>query len=299
MFRFAHISDLHLPPPSTPRVRSLQFKQILAFWSWTMKRKYLHRYHVIEAGLRALCDFAPDHLCLTGDLVNLALPEEIDQATGWLRAVETLGMTCTLVPGNHDALVRPAVAHFMKAWAPWMGMGGGGPAKFPYVMHRGPAAFIGLSSAVPTAPGMAWGEVDRDQVEALEPLLKQAAAEKRFRVLLIHHPPALQNDSPRRRLRRSGPLLDLLERQGVELILHGHLPRATRTTLAGPNGGIPVCGAGSFSLGQQPNTGHFFGFGLQPEGSQLRLSVDRFKYEPATDAFVEVAADPASTTKHP
>jgi 3',5'-cyclic AMP phosphodiesterase CpdA len=291
MFRFAHISDLHLPPPCAPRVRTLQFKQILAFLSWTMRRKYLHRYHVIEVGLRALRDFAPDHICLTGDLVNLALPEEIEQATEWLRALGTLGMTCTLVPGNHDALVRPAVAHFTKAWAPWMGMDGGGPATFPYVVYRGPAAFIGLSSALPTPPGMAWGEVNRDQVEALEPLLKRAAAEKRFRVLLIHHPPAPQNDSPRRRLRRSGPLLDLLKRQGAELILHGHLQKSTQMTLPGPNGGIPVYGAGSFSLGRRPTTGHFFGFCLEDEGSELQWSVHQFEYQPMNDAFSRIPMD--------
>ena len=257
-----------------------------------MRRQHLHHYHVVEAGLRALCGFAPDHICLTGDLVNLALPEEIEQATGWLRALETPGMTCTLVPGNHDALVRRTVAHYTNAWAPWMGADGG-PAAFPYVVRRGPAAFIGLSIALPTPPGMAWGEVDRAQVEALEPLLKRAAAEKRFRVLLLHHPPALQDDSPRRGLRRSAPLMDLLERQGAELVLHGHLHKPTQSTLPGPNGGIPVYGAGSFSLsrGQRAHNGHFFGFCLEDEGPEFQLSVHQFKYQPTDNAFTSVSKD--------
>ena len=47
---------------------------------------------------------SPDHLAVTGDLVNLALDAEIEMARYWL---ETLGSPhdVSVVPGNHDAYV--------------------------------------------------------------------------------------------------------------------------------------------------------------------------------------------------
>jgi hypothetical protein len=81
------------------------------------------------------------------------------------------------------------------------------------------------------------------------------------------------------------------------LILHGHLQKVTQTTLPGPNGGIPVFGAGSFSLANRPNTGHFFGFCLQGEGPELPLSVHQFRYQPTVDAFTKVSMNPVLVPK--
>ena len=62
---------------------------------------------------------APDHLAITGDLVNLALDGEIEMAKHWL---ETLGPPhdVSVVPGNHDAYVPGAFDKVCRAWAPWM-----------------------------------------------------------------------------------------------------------------------------------------------------------------------------------
>ena len=74
---------------------------------------------------------------------------------------------------------------------------------FPFLRRRGPLALIGVSSAVPTPPLMATGWLGRAQLDALERMLAQLAAEHAFRVLLVHHP--LRSDSRAKRLTDSQP----------------------------------------------------------------------------------------------
>ena len=56
----------------------------------------------------------PDHLAVTGDLVNLALDAELELARLWL---ETLGRPedVSVVPGNHDAYVPGAFDKVCRA----------------------------------------------------------------------------------------------------------------------------------------------------------------------------------------
>jgi len=92
--------------------------------------------------------------------------------------------------------------------------------SFPFLRRRGPLALIGVSSAVPTPPMMATGRLGRAQLDALDRILAQLSAEAAFRVLLVHHP--LHSDSRIKRLTDSRALRALLQRRGVELVLHGH-----------------------------------------------------------------------------
>ena len=99
----------------------------------------------------------PDHIAVTGDLANIALPEEFTRGRHWL---DRLGSPkdVTLVPGNHDVYVRGAEALAQHAWGD-ICAATTAPAGFPFVRRRGPLALIGLSTAVPTAPFMATGRL--------------------------------------------------------------------------------------------------------------------------------------------
>ena len=57
----------------------------------------------------------PDHIAVTGDLVNLALDDEVEAARGWLETVGPPDLV-SVVPGNHDAYVPGALARVRKAW---------------------------------------------------------------------------------------------------------------------------------------------------------------------------------------
>jgi 3',5'-cyclic AMP phosphodiesterase CpdA len=185
----------------------------------------------------------PDHIAVTGDLVNLSLPDEYNRARGWL---QTLGSSAdvTLVPGNHDVYVRSVVPSPSTYWGDYM-RGDDGRDGFPFLRRRNNIALIGLSTAVPTAPLMATGRLGKRQLARLLELLDQTRG--MFRIVLIHHPAITP---PKRRLRRlidATDLRDVLADKGAELLLHGHDHRRALIWLDGPKTKIPAVGVPSAS----------------------------------------------------
>lgn len=248
-FVLAHLSDPHLGPMPQPRLRELAGKRAIGYFNWRRKRHAIHRRDVLGELVADMHAQRPDHVAITGDLVNIALPLEFAAARAWLQSVGE-PQDVSLVPGNHDAYVRGIRDHFPRAWADYLhgdGAAQTSEAAFPYLRRRGPMALIGVSTAVPTAPFMATGRLGRAQRDALEQMLQRLAAEKLFRVLLIHHPPVTSKGRWAARLRDSDELLDVLARHGVDLILHGHDHRHATIWLTGPHGRIPALGVPSAS----------------------------------------------------
>jgi 3',5'-cyclic AMP phosphodiesterase CpdA len=244
-FTLAHLSDPHLPPLPAARLRDLAGKRALGYLNWTRNRHKYHRRDVLDALVADLREQRPDHIAVTGDLVNLALDAEFAPAQAWLRSVGT-PFEVTVIPGNHDAYVRATRHRFAATFGDYLRDDAEGEAAtFPFVRRRGPIALIGVSSAVPTLPLMATGKLGRAQLHALDRLLAQLSAERAFRVLLVHHP--LKSDSRVKRLTDSTALRALLRRHGVELILHGHDHIHSTMWFDGPGGKIPSVGVPSAS----------------------------------------------------
>ena len=248
-FVLAHLSDPHLGPLPQPRLSELAGKRAIGYLNWQRKRHMIHRRDVLGDLVADLHAQRPDHIAVTGDLVNIALPLEFIEARHWLESVGTPEQV-SLVPGNHDAYVRGIRDHFPRIWADYMRADDAAPgreATFPYLRRRGPLALIGVSTAIPTAPFMATGRLGHRQRDDLERLLPGLAAEKLFRVLLIHHPPKTSPGRWTARLHDSDELLGVVARHGVELVLHGHDHRHATVWLDGPNGRIPAIGVPSAS----------------------------------------------------
>jgi len=247
-FTLAHLSDPHLPPLPRPRPLELAGKRALGYLNWTRNRHRYQRREVVDALMSDLSAQVPDHIAVTGDLVNLALEAEFAPARAWL---ESLGPPerVTVVPGNHDAYVRATAHRFAESWGSYLAGDGAsdqGGDIFPALRRRGPLALIGVSSGVPTPPLMATGWLGRSQMDALESMLAALASEQVFRVLLIHHP--LRSSARAKRLTDSAGLLALLKQYGVELVLHGHDHVHSTIWVEGPNGSsIPVVGVPSAS----------------------------------------------------
>jgi 3',5'-cyclic AMP phosphodiesterase CpdA len=197
-----------------------------------------------EALLADLAAHGPDHVAVTGDLTNLALPGEFAAARDWLARLGPSARV-TAIPGNHDATVPVPWDDGVGLWRPWMAgdAAGGSAARFPFLRRRGPVALVGLSSAVPTPPGSAGGWLGAEQLARVPPLLEAAGREGLFRVVLIHHPPLRGRGGWRRALRDRDALRGVLARFGAELVLHGHHHAALKAELEGPTGPIPVLGA--------------------------------------------------------
>ncbi|MFT4251581.1 MAG: metallophosphoesterase [Caulobacter sp.] len=245
IFRLAHLSDPHLPPPPGAfRLRDVASKRLLSRIAWRRKRK-VHRPEVLAALIADLRAHAPDHVAITGDLTNFASETEVAAATAWL---ESLGPaeTITVSPGNHDALVGESAQARFAPWTAWLG--DDEEVAFPQVRLRGPLALFNLCSAVPTAPHLATGRLGPEQLEKLDALLAAPAYADRFKVVLLHHPPNAGAVSSRKSLDDQAELRAVLARRGADLVLHGHAHESLTASLPGPDGGsIPVLGVPSAS----------------------------------------------------
>jgi 3',5'-cyclic AMP phosphodiesterase CpdA len=264
-FTLAHLSDPHLAPLPAPRLGELAGKRAFGYLNWTRNRKRFHRRDVLDAVVSDMQEQGPDHIAVTGDLVNLALEAEFAPARAWLESVGPPDRV-TVIPGNHDAYVRATRHRFAEVFGSYLdndeARAGGAP--FPSLRRRGPLALVSVSSAVPTPPLMATGWLGRGQLDALERMLERLAAEQVFRVLLIHHP--LRSDARAKRLTDAPGLRALLRRHGVELVLHGHDHLHSIIWVDGPNGRIPAIGVPSASA---------LAHGLHPAAAYNLFSIER------------------------
>lgn len=245
----AHLSDPHLAPLPEPSVRELIGKRVLGYLNWTRNRHTFHIRETLDALIADVKAQQPDHIAITGDFVNISLDAEFKQALAWLHSVGTPEHV-SVIPGNHDAYVAAMRDRFAKEFTDYLrsdNAASGSAVTFPYVQRRGPLALIGLSTAVPTAPFMATGKLGAWQLEALEQILANISPAEAFRVLLVHHP--LDTDRKRwhKRLTDAAELKAVLQRRGVDLVLHGHDHRHATFWVDGARSRIPIVGVPSAS----------------------------------------------------
>jgi 3',5'-cyclic AMP phosphodiesterase CpdA len=244
MFTLAHLSDPHLAPLPAPRWQELVNKRVTGYINWLRRRRFIHDRAVLDKIVADLKRQAVDHIAVTGDIANIALEEEFVRGRKWLQDLGSL-QDVSFVPGNHDAYVRQCV-RFAPQWAPYMS-GDGGRAGFPYLRRREPLALVGLSTAVPTAWGMATGWLGSAQCTRLGEILAALEREKVFRVVLIHHPPVSQAKWYKL-LTDAAQFLRVIAAHGAELVLHGHDHLHMINWLSGPNGTrVPAVGVPSAS----------------------------------------------------
>jgi 3',5'-cyclic AMP phosphodiesterase CpdA len=245
VFTLAHLSDPHLAPLPEPRWSELIGKRGTGYVNWWRWRRFIHDRAVLDKIVADLKQQAPDQIAVTGDLNNIALPEEFTRGRLWL---DRLGSPkdVTFVPGNHDIYVRGAEVLAQHAWGAHM-CNDDGQAGFPFVRRRGPLALIGLSTGVPTAPLMATGRFGEAQLTRLGETLAALAGEKVFRVVLIHHPPVTEAKRHKLLSDRADFMRELAA-HGAELVLHGHDHLHMLNWLNGPNGTrVPAVGVPSAS----------------------------------------------------
>jgi 3',5'-cyclic AMP phosphodiesterase CpdA len=244
--------------PALAGWRPLASKRILGYLSYQLRRKSVHRQSVLAALVADLHHQAPDHIAITGDLTNIALPEEFSAAARWLHdlgAPETL----SVVPGNHDALVAMPWQPSLGRWTAFMSDPAAllqDPSGFPFVRKRGRIALIGVSSAAPSPPFHATGRVGADQLARLARRLERPDTPSTFRVVLFHHPPIAGMMTHRKRLIDQAAFRAVIEKAGAELILHGHHHLFSRDALPTPHGMAPVIGVPSGSARRRPGHQH-------------------------------------------
>ena len=222
--RIVHLSDPHLS--SLDGVMARRFlggKRFLGALSWRRRSQ-----HHLRATLDCLTNHVekkePDVIVVTGDLVQIGLASEIDQAAQWLDSLSKIAKV-VLVPGNHDFYQADSVAYACESWAQYLWPDGNKRSTFPSVIRVGNTTIIGLSSAQPEPFWSARGMVDERQLNELEKILQDSTGS--MRCVLIHHPPIEGRCAGRKALRNSKALQEVLDRGRAEFVLHGHVHRNT------------------------------------------------------------------------
>lgn len=277
MFYLAHISDVHLAPLPQPSLFELCGKRLTGYLNWQKKRKNQMATNVLEILMDSLKEMNPDHLVISGDLVNLALDKEFEQARHWLlNQGEPQNISLTF--GNHDAYVHGAFQKACTLFKPWIE--GDTPQKkaFPYMRIRKNIAIISASSAIATPPFQAFGYFGKRQAQALSQLLNEAAMRKLFRVVIIHHPPFHHATFWHKKLWGIERFLDVIKHHGCELVLHGHTHLPTLKTIQGAAGKIPIVGVSSASqaFGEKQPPAGFNLFAIDGESSQWHCQLQRY-----------------------
>lgn len=241
----AHLSDAHIGPLPQPRRHELVGKRLTGYLNWTRARVHAHDMSLLAALVADMKAQRPDHIAMTGDILNIGLKAEYPLARAWL---ETLGapQEVSFVPGNHDAYVKRTLPDLAASFAPWT-KGDRGETTYPYLRLRGNVALVGLSSGVPTPPFIASGRLGRGQCEAAAKLLAEAGRAGHVRVVMIHHPPQRGGAAFGRALTDAEDFEAVIRRVGAELILHGHNHRQMISHMEGPDRPVPVVGVASAS----------------------------------------------------
>ncbi len=256
MFRIAHLSDLHVLSPAGVEWRKILFnKRITGYANLVLRRGRVYRHEYLLAVLEAAARCA-DHVVVTGDITNLGLESEYDEAR---RLIDSIARTTevTVVPGNHDIYLasiqreRRFPKYFgtllvsdLPEYAVQLPAG-----PYPCVKLRGPAAIIALSSAVPRPPFVSSGNVGDLQLVALEKILAHPEVAWRTPVIVIHHPPV---DRRMRLAQLRDGLVDAASLRSSlgplprGLVLFGHLHARVRCKLRTASGALDVvCASGA------------------------------------------------------
>ena len=291
MIRIAHVSDLHVLSGTGAQWRHIIFnKRLTGYANLILRRGRVHRREYLLAVLSAAVAQA-DHLVVTGDITNLSLEHEYQEARALLdEAAQRTEVT--VVPGNHDIYLpsthrRRRFPHhfdqFLQSDLPQLARDL--PAgRFPCVKLRGRLAIIALSSGVPRPPFIAAGYVGHAQLEAFEAVLAHPEVQRRTPIVLIHHPPV--DTRPRIAQLRDGlvdaaALRSSLARLSRGLVLFGHLHVRVRCELPTLSGKLDVIGASGAAL-DHPASSVRAGFNLYEFDDDRLASVEAHVVDPQT-----------------
>ncbi len=300
MIRIAHVSDLHVLSRTGAQWRRIIFnKRLTGYANLILRCGRVHRRDYLLAVLSAAVARA-DHLVVTGDITNLSLEHEYEEARALLDEASRR-TEVTVVPGNHDIYLpsthrRRRFPHhfnrFLQSDLPELARDL--PAgRFPCVKLHGRVAIIALSSGVPRPPFIAAGYVGHAQLEAIEAVLAHPEVRKRTSIVLIHHPPV--DTRPRIAQLRDGlvdaaALRSSLARLPRGLVLFGHLHVRVRCGLPTSSGKLDVIGASGAAL-DSPDMSVRAGFNLYEFDDGSLASVEAHVFDPQTGGLQAAAID--------
>lgn len=297
-FTIAQLSDPHLSSLDKVRIGDLLSKRVLGYLSWRFNRRAKYRPEILVELVRDLKSQQPDHTVVTGDLTHIGLPHECQEVKNWLGDLGSPSEV-TIIPGNHDAYVMTDWDDTLGLWASYMNSDVTGDlgycereACFPSLRIRGSVAFIGLSTATPSAPFFATGSIGSSQLQALERILVKTGDRGFFRVILLHHPPIPGTVRWQKRLTDHAFFRSVVGRCGAELVLHGHGHRTSIRQMVTQGRVVPTIGVPAASaISHDPDRRaqyHLYRLTRQASTWSVQLSVRGYSH--TEGQFVELGA---------
>lgn len=286
--RIAHLSDIHVLSLEGERPWSFLSQRMLGGANLLFNRGGAYPVEAAEALVEDVNAQQVDHVIVSGDLTNLSLEAEFRRVAEILGRLRGAPADVTVVPGNHDCYTLGAFLSrpFERALASFLEGDVIGSENFPVLKLRGEVAVIGLSSATFAPPLLATGCVGQRQLQALEQLLERPEVRRRFRIIVVHHPPRSPYATWHKRLVDGEELMAVIGRAGADLLLHGHLHRELRDELPTPEGQALVIGvnSGTWVTAEPPRRASYNVYEI--EGGVLRdvhrrgYDAERGGYEP-------------------
>lgn len=295
MLKIGHISDLHILNMDGTRPWDFLNKRAVGGLNLLLNRSKKHSLETAQQAIESLIEQDVDHICVTGDLTNLALESEFNESIKLISQIPNSEERVSVIPGNHDYYTREAARtrRFERFFAPYIQSDLEAYQRdsgYPFCHMRGPAAIIGLKSAEPTSWLCANGTVPKPQLEAAKALLEDPNLRDKFKIVLIHHhllPPQDSRVEYHRRLTNAEQVLRKLRLAKTDLVLHGHnhhfstieLPHLEGT------GKIRICDAGSSSVRyfERPEEGGKFNI-YSIENNQLKR-IETYLYRDTEGRF--------------
>ena len=244
--RLIHISDPHLTSLADIPRRHFVGKRRLGYASWRWRRRRRHLRPWLDEVCTAAVSLEPDVIVVTGDLVHLGLPPEIEAAARWIKSLGPPERVF-LVPGNHDLYREDSWAAVKTHWHDYLRLAPletGEPAYwdgFPTRLRCDGVELHGLNTGLPTPVFLAAGELGRGQCDRLRERLA-AAPHGTLHIVALHHPPVPGAMPERKALRDIHRLAPIMDQAHFALHGHGHFNLSYRL------GAVPVFATGSASV---------------------------------------------------
>lgn len=184
--KFIHISDLHIP--TKVPIFSLRGKMISGYLNYSLRRRKLHPFKIIESLIEFIQKSTYDCLILSGDITNVSHEKEFDEARRILSPI--LNEKAFLIPGNHDRYMESSVRP-VDLYEKYFGEFSGDKianSDGEYIRRRkiGDLNLIGWDSNEPTPIAIATGYVKPKVIELTHNFLKENKINRY--ALVCHHP---------------------------------------------------------------------------------------------------------------
>lgn len=225
-------------------------KALVGYLNWRFRRSRHHSKRILQLLIEDLLKQNPDHVICSGDLCNLGLHDEWDQAQHFL---ETLGepRRVSFIPGNHDAYLPHSLKGVLSKCKPWIGESSVPHDRngFPSLRTIGKLSIFGINCAIPTRILSARGEVGSEQRAALCEAIERHKSEfpEQCIVLVTHYPILRTPLTYFRSLKDYPELIACVRRLPIDLVLFGHYHKNLTLRLKTGSGEVPMIGVSSAS----------------------------------------------------